>query len=45
MAFVLLKELLKPFNPLDESLQGRLNEVYFGFKKVDELRRDAEANS
>lgn len=37
VAFILSKELLKPMKPLAESLQGRLNEVYFAFKKVDEI--------
>ncbi len=35
--FILSKELLKPMKPLAESLHGRLNEVYFAFKKVDEI--------
>ncbi len=35
-AFILSKELLTPMK-LAESLQGRLNEVYFAFKKVDEI--------
>ncbi len=37
VVFILSKELLKPMKPLAESLQVRLNEVYFAFKKVDEM--------
>ena len=38
-AFILSKELLEPIRPIAESLQGRLQEVYFGFKKVDEVTK------
>ena len=38
-AFILSKELLEPIRPITESLQGRLQEVYFGFKKVDEVTK------
>lgn len=37
-AFVIAKELLEPIKPIAEYLQGRLQEVYFGFKKVDEVK-------
>lgn len=36
---MLAKELLEPIHPIAECLQGRLQEVYFGFKKVDEVIR------
>ena len=35
--FVCSKEILSPIRPHAESLQGRLNEVYFGFKKINEV--------
>lgn len=38
-AFILSKELLEPIKPIAESLQGRLQEAYFGFKKVDEITK------
>ena len=31
------KELLEPIRPLAKCLQGRLQEVYFGFKKIREI--------
>ena len=37
MAFFLAKELLEPIHPIAECLQGRLQEVYFGFKKISEI--------
>ena len=37
VTFILSEELIKPIKPLAESRQGRLNGVYFGFKKVDEI--------
>ena len=38
VAFLIAKELLEPIRPIAECLQGRLQEVYFGFKKVDEVK-------
>ena len=38
VAFLLSKELLEPIKPIAECLQGRLQEIYFGFKKVDEVK-------
>ena len=38
-AFTLTKEILEPLRPISESLQGRLQEVYFGFTKLDEVIR------
>ena len=38
VVFMLSKELLEPIiRPLAECLQGRLQEVYFGFKKIREI--------
>ena len=37
VAFMVSKQLLEPTRPIAECLQGRLQEVYFGFKKVDEV--------
>ena len=37
VAFMVSKQLLEPIRPIAECLQGRLQEVYFGFKKVDEV--------
>ncbi len=37
VVFMLSKQLLEPIRPIAECLQGRLQEVYFGFKKVDEI--------
>ena len=37
-AFFLSKELLEPIKPIAECLQGRLQEVYFGFNKIDEVK-------
>ena len=39
VAFTLSKEILEPMRPIAESLQGRLQEVYFGFKKDDEVTK------
>jgi hypothetical protein len=35
--FVRAKEMLEPMRPLVSSLQGRLVEVYFGFKKIEDV--------
>ena len=35
----LAKELLEPIRPISECLQGRLQEVYFGFKKITEIMK------
>ena len=32
-----MKQLLEPIRPIAECLQARLQELYFGFKKVDEV--------
>ena len=37
VSFFLAKELLEPIRPIAECLQGRLQEVYFGFKKISEI--------
>jgi hypothetical protein len=37
--FLIAKELLEPILPITQCLQGRLQEVYFGFKKVDEVKQ------
>ena len=37
VVFILSKELLEPIRPVAECLQGRLQEVYFGFKKISEV--------
>ena len=29
---------MEPIKPIAECLQGRLQEVYFGFKKIDEVK-------
>jgi len=34
------KELLEPIKPIAQCLQGRLQEVYFGFKKVDDVKNN-----
>ena len=34
VAFLLSKELLEPIKPIAECLQGQLQEVHFGFKKL-----------
>ena len=39
VAFMITKELLEPIKPIAECLQGRLQEVYLGFKKVDEVNK------
>ena len=41
-AFLIAKELLEPIKPIAQSLQGRLQEVYFGFKKVDEAKNNCK---
>ena len=38
VVFLIAKELLEPTRPIAECLQGRLQEVHFGFKKVDEVK-------
>ena len=35
--FVCAMDMLEPMRPLVSALQGRLVEVYFGFKKVEEV--------
>ena len=35
----LAKELLEPVRPIAECLQGRLQEVYVGFKKITEIMK------
>ncbi|XP_062519282.1 uncharacterized protein LOC134194370 [Corticium candelabrum] len=37
VVFILVKQLLEPIRPIAECLQARLQELYFGFKKVDEV--------
>ena len=37
VVFMLVKQLLEPLRPIAECLQARLQELYFGFKKVDEV--------
>ena len=37
VAFVISKQLLEPIRPIAQCLQGKLQEVYFGFKKIDEV--------
>ena len=39
-AFLIAKELLEPIKPIAQCLQGRLQEVYFGFNKVDEVKNN-----
>jgi len=39
VVFMLSKELLEPIRPIAECLQGRLQEVYFGFKKISEVTK------
>ena len=39
MVFLISKELLEPIRPIAECLQGRLQEVYFGFTKIDEVKQ------
>ena len=34
---MLVKQLLEPIRPIAECLQARLQELYFDFKKVDEV--------
>ena len=40
---MLAKELLEPMRPIAECLQGRLQEVYFGFQKVSEVKQHYQA--
>ena len=40
---MLAKELLEPIRPIAECLQGRLQEVYFGFQKVSEVKQHYQA--
>ena len=40
---MLAKELLEPIRPIAERLQGRLQEVYFGFQKVSEVKQHYQA--
>ena len=37
VVFMLVKQLLENIRPIAECLQARLQELYFGFKKVDEV--------
>ena len=37
ISFVCAKQLLEPMRPVVTSLQGKLAEVYFGFKKIEEV--------
>ena len=37
ISFVCAKQLLEPMRPVVTSLQGKLAEVYFGFKKIVEV--------
>ena len=39
VSFFLAKELLEPIRPIAECLQGRLQEVYFGFKMITEIMK------
>lgn len=39
---MLSKELLEPIHPVAECLQGRLQEVYFGFKKISEIPKHCQ---
>ena len=39
VVFLISKELLEPIRPIAECLQGRLQEVYFGFTKIDEVKQ------
>ena len=43
IVFILAKELLEPIRPIAECLQGRLQEVYFGFQKVSEVKQHYQA--
>ena len=40
---MLAKELLEPIRPIAECLKGRLQEVYFGFQKVSEVKQHYQA--
>ena len=35
--FVCAKEILEPMRPIVTSLQGRLIDVYFGYKKIEDV--------
>ncbi|XP_062501846.1 uncharacterized protein LOC134178950 [Corticium candelabrum] len=37
VVFMLVRQRLEPIRPIAECLQARLQELYFGFKKVDEV--------
>ena len=39
VAFVLSKQLLDPILPIAQCLQGELQEVYFGLKKIKEVNQ------
>ena len=39
VAFTLSKQLLEPIRPIAQCLQGKLQEVYFGFKKIGEVKQ------
>ena len=39
VAFNLSKQLLEPIRPIAQCLQGKLQEVYFGFKKIGEVKQ------
>ena len=43
IVFMLAKELLEPIRPIAECLQRRLQEVYFGFQKVSEVKHHYQA--
>ena len=43
IVFMLAKKLLEPIRPIVECLQGRLQEVYFGFQKVSEVKQHYQA--
>ena len=38
VTFIIAKEVLEPIRPIAESLQGRLQEVYFGFGRIDAVK-------
>ena len=43
IVFILAKELLEPIRAIAECLQGRLQEVYFGFQNVSEVKQHYQA--
>ena len=45
VVYMLAKQLLEPIRPILERLQGRLQELYFGFKKVGEIVQCYQTNS